>query len=274
VNSKATYSITVENIPPLPDEDWMPPLNAYQWRVSFFQARFRTADEFWRSEADLWATFVRDFTSPTATLTKAVENLVARNDSETTKAQKIYAAVLNLENTDFTRQKTKAERRRQKLRDIQKAEDVWKNRSGTGDEIALLFVALCRALHLKVVPMEVVDRSTALFDDGLLDSTQFDDYIAVAQLDGKEVYLDPGEKVCPFGVLQWAHTLTVGFRLKDKTAMIERTPSLSYKASNLVRTADLTVDPNGELRGSVRCTFQGQEAIYWRQISLRNDDDE
>ena len=269
-----TYSLFLEDVPPLPDEDWMPPLNAYQWRVSFYQTRSRTVDEFWRTEAKFWATFVRDFTVPTGPLQRAAEDLVGASDSEMLKAQKIYAAVLKLENTDFTRQKSKAELKHAKMREIGRAEDVWKNRSGSGDEITLLFVALCRALHLKVAPMEVVDRSTALFDQELLDSSQLDDYIAVAELDGHEVYLDPGEKVCPFGMLLWAHTLTTGFRLEDKTAKIERTPSGSFNASNLVRSADLTIDASGELRGTVRCTLQGQEAVYWRQFALKNDENE
>ena len=28
-------------------------------------------------------------------------------------------------------------------------------------------------------------------------------------LDGKDVYLDPGQKMCPFGLLHWKHTYGV-----------------------------------------------------------------
>src|SRR5947209_47929 len=31
-----TYSLDMNDIPPVPDDDWMPPLNTLKWRVSFF----------------------------------------------------------------------------------------------------------------------------------------------------------------------------------------------------------------------------------------------
>lgn len=273
-NKKGLFTLDLTDVPALPKEDWMPPLNTFKWRVSFFYTRFKTTQEFWEAAEKYWADFARDFTNPTGTLKKAVATIVLPTDTETVKAQKIYAAVMKLENTDFTREKTKAERKKEKIKDIHNAQDVWRDQSGNGDEIALLYVALCRAAGLNVVPMKVVDRSRALFDEGLLNENQMDDYIAVAQLDGKEVYLDPGQKVCPFGELHWKHTIASGFRLADKTAKIEMTKSASYKGSNMVRTADLTIDATGAVQGAVHCILQGQEAIYWRQIALENDEEE
>ncbi len=274
VESKDTYTLDLNDVAPLPDEDFMPPLNTFKWRVSFFSTDFKTTQEYWDAAGKVWAGFVHDFTNPTGTLKKAAGEMVAPGDSETVKAQKIYAAVMKLENTDFTREKTKVERKKEKIKDIHNAQDVWRDQSGNGDEIALLYVALCRAIGLNVVPMIVVDRSRALFDEGVLNSRQMDDFIAVGQLDGKEVYLDPGQKVCPFGMLHWKHSLAKGFRQTDKTAAMVTTPSLSYKSSTITRIADLTIDPSGAVQGTVRLTMQGQEAIYWRQTALENDEDE
>ena len=273
-NHKGIYTLDLDDVVPLPDEDWMPPLNTFKWRVSFFGTTFKTTQEYWVAAGNVWANFVRDFTNPTGTLKKAVEEMVAPSDSETVKAQKIYTAVMKLENTDFTREKTKVERKKEKIKDIHNAQDVWRDQSGNGDEIALLYVALCRAAGLNVVPMSVVDRSRALFDEGLLNSAQMDDFIAVGQLDGKEVFLDPGQKMCPFGTLHWKHTVARGFRQTDRTAAIVNTPSLSFKASSITRVADLTMDPSGAVKGTVRFVLQGQEALYWRQIALENDEDE
>ena len=273
-SQKGLYTLDLNDVTALPNEDWMPPLNTYKWRVSFFSTDFRTSREYWDAAGKFWANFVRDFTNPTGTLKKAAAEMVAPDDSQTVKAQKIYAAVMKLENTDFTRAKTNVERKKEKIKDIHNAQDVWRDQSGNGDEIALLYVALCRAAGLNVVPMIVVDRSRAILDEGLLSSGQMDDYIAVALVDGKQLYLDPGQKMCPFGTLHWKHTLASGFRLTDKTATIEMTPSLSFKASNTVRIADLTIDASGAAQGTVRLALQGQEAIYWRQIALENDEGE
>ncbi len=273
-DKKGNFTLDINDIAALPDDDWMPPLNTVKWKVSFFYTRFNTGKEYWDAAGKMWAEFVREFTNPTGTLKKAVEGMVAPGDTETVKAQKIYAAVMKLENTDFTREKTKIERKKEKIKDIHNAQDVWRDQSGNGDEIALLFVGLSRAAGLNVVPMKVVDRSRALFDEGFLNGAQMDDYIAVGQFDGKEVFLDPGERMCPFGVLHWKHSLATGFRVSDKTALIARTPSPNYKASTITRFADLNVDSSGALTGSVRVVMQGQEALYWRQVALENDEDE
>ena len=271
---KGRYTLDASNVNPVPDEDWMPPLNAFKWQVWFFYSRLKTIKEFWDEAQEHWATAVLQFTEPTGTLKKAVADMVSPGDSETVKAQKIYAAVLKLENTDFTRERTKAERKKEKIKDIHNAQDVWRDQSGNGDEIALLYVALCRAAGLNVVPMAVVDRSRALFDQGLLNSGQMDDYIAVAKLEGKDVFLDPGQKVAPFGVLHWKHTLAGGFRVNGTAAIIEHTPSPSYKTETLLRMADLKIDPSGTVQGSLRWVLQGQQALYWRQMALENDEQE
>ncbi len=268
------YTLDLTDVAALPDEDWMPPLNTFKWRVSFFRTDFKTSEEFWSVMGRGWARFADEFTNPTGTLKKAASDMLGAGDSDTVKAQKIYAAVMKLENTDFTREKTKVERKKEKIHDIHNAQDVWRDQGGNGDEIALLFVALCRAAGLHVAPMVVVDRSHALFDGSVLNGSQLDDYIAVAQLDGKQVYLDPGQKMCPFGVLHWKHSLATGFRIGENNSTIETTPSLSYKASSIARIADLEIDETGDVKGSVRILLQGQAALHWRQIALLNDEDE
>jgi hypothetical protein len=268
------YTLDLMDIPALPDDDWMPPLNTFNWRVSFFLSHFSNSQAFWDKAEKEWAEFVRDFIRPTGTLRSAVAEITAPDDSETVKAHKIYLAVLKLENTDFTRRKSAAERKHEKIKDVHNAQDVWLEQSGSSDEITLLYVALCRVAGLKMDAMQVVDRSSALFDLAYLSSRQLDDYIAVGQLDGKEVYLDPGEKVCPFGMLHWRHTLASGFRLNDKMATIARTPAGSSSSALVERVADLTIDGSGNVQGAVRVILGGQDALRWRQLATDNDEEE
>ena len=274
LHDKGNYTLDLTDVPALPDEDWMPPLNTFKWRVSFFYSNFSTSQQFWDKAEKTWDDFVRDFTRPTGSLKTASAQMVAAGDTETQKAQKIYAAVMKLENTDFTREKAAIERKKEKIKDIHNAQDVWRDQSGTSDELALLYVALCRSAGLNVKPMKVVDRARALFDIGLLTSRQLDDYIAVGQLDGKEIYLDPGSKMCPFGMLSWRHMLASGFRLNDKAVTIAHTPSGSSKSSSLDRIAYLTIDETGTLQGTVRIVMGGQYALHWRQIAIGNDEEE
>jgi hypothetical protein len=269
-----TYSLDIADVPPLPSEDWMPPLNTLKWRVQFFYTRFHSGKEFWDDEGTSWTKVVQNFTKPTIELKNAVEGIVTPTDTDQQKAAKIYAAVQKLENTRFSRAKSEAERKKEKLKDIHNAEDVWKQKSGNDDEIALLYVALARAAGLKAWPMLVVDRSRAFFDNSYLTARQFDDYIALVVVDGKEIYLDPGQKMCPFGSLHWKHTLTSGLRLSDKGAVIEETPDGNYKDTVVQNIADISIGEDGSVKGKARVVLTGPEALYWRQLALQNDEDE
>jgi len=273
-DKKGFYALDLTDVPPLPDEDWMPPLNIFKWRVEFFYSDFSSNDAYWKEAGRVWSEAVRDFANPSGLLKKTAAELIAPGDSEMQKARKIYAEVMKLENTDFTRHKSEVERKKEKIKDIHKAEDVWKERTGTSDELALLYVALARAAGLEVEPMKVVDRNRALFDESLLNSRQLDDYIAVAQLDGKEIFLDPGEKMCAFGTLHWKHSLATGFRLAGKEGSLSRTPGANYKESSMQRVADISIDASGAVSGPTRFILTGQDALYWRQVALENDQDE
>jgi hypothetical protein len=269
-----TYSLDLADVPAVPTEDWMPPLNTLKWRVEFYYTSETSGGAFWTKEGKHWASSVEDFSKPTGRLRDAVGGIVGPADSDEQKAEKIYAAVMKLENTDFTRKKSEEERKKDKIKEIKRAEDVWKEQSGSADDIALLYVALARAAGLKAYPVQVVNRDRAIFDGNYLSVKQLDDYLALVNLDGKEEYLDPGEKYCPFGRLHWKHTLASGFKLTDKGTVPVTTPAGNYKSAVLSRTADLTLDATGNVKGTVRFVMAGPDALHWRQTSLRNDEEE
>jgi hypothetical protein len=91
------------------------------------------------------------------------------------------------------------------------------------------------------------------------------------QIDGKEVYLDPGQKMCAFGVLHWKHEIASGFRLSDKGVTIEETPAGPPKAAGIQRIAEVIIDDRGVITGMGRLVLSGQEALYWRQLALVED---
>jgi hypothetical protein len=272
--NKGRFSVDLSDVPPVPDDDWMAPINTLRWRVEFYYTYARTTKEFWDTEVKFWAQDIGEFTKVTGTIRKAADSIVSPGDTDEQEARKIYAAVEKLDNTDFSRVKSNAERKKEKLKEVHSVEDVWKNQGGAGNSIALLYVALARAAGLKVWPMEVVDRSNAIFDETYLEEDQLEDYIVIVNLGGKEIYVDPGQKNCPFGVLHWAHTLAGGFRESDAGPVIAWTPAANYQNNKVTRVADLTLDAEGNVEGSARIVLTGAEALYWRQRALENDAEE
>jgi hypothetical protein len=268
------YTVDLTDIPATPSEDWMPPLNTINQRVNFYYTYATSGGEFWSSEGKHWAKEAERFTNPGNPLKSAAAEIVGAATTDEQKARMIYAAVMKLDNTDFSRRKSAAERKAEKLKAIKNAEDVWAQKSGSSDDMALLYVALARAAGLKVWPMEIVDRSRAIFDPRYLSISQLDDYIAVIEIGGKEIYLDPGQKMCPFGLLHWKHTLASGIRLTDKGPNEATTPANPYTSAVVKRVAELDIGPDGTVKGVVRVLMVGSEALRWRQMALENDVDE
>lgn len=273
-SEKKYYTVDLTDVPPVPDDDWMPPMNVINWRVKFYYTYATTLEDYWSAEEKWWTLGVNAFIEPTNTLKKAVDEIISPSDTDEQKARKIYAAVAKLDNTDFSRVKSEAERKKEKLKEIHGVEDIWKNQSGTGNSIALLYASLARAAGLKAWPARIVDRDTAIFDKSNLSTDQLDEYVVRVVIDGKNIWVDPAEKMCPFGELFWTHTLAGGLLMQEIGADTGYTPAATYKENANVRIADLNVDAQGNVKGVARIELTGSDATYWRQQALDNDQDE
>lgn len=267
------FELSLQDIPPLAEEKWAPPIASRRYRVMFYFSSAMSEKQYWDASAKDWLKDVNRFAEPSATLKQAVAGLIAPGDSDLDRAKKIYAAVQALDNTDFSRKKTEAERKREGLKATKHAEDVWNEKSGDSQEIALLYLAMVKAAGLKAYPMLVVNRDRGVFNPDYLDFDQFDavaDVLSTA--DGKEVVLDPGEKMCPFQMVSWKHSGAGGIRETASGVGPWATPLLAYSANVVVRHADLTVSADGSVDGKLQFAMAGQEALYWRQQALHVDE--
>ncbi len=268
------YTVDVTDIPATPDEEWMPPIQSYLYRVQFYYKAASTATDFWMNEAKYWSKDVDHFAEPTKTIHAVVEGIISPSDSELDKARKLYATIEALDNTDYTRAKSASEMKQLKLKEAKRAEDTWNQKSGSSDDIALLYLSMLRAAGLTAYPMKVVDRSQGVFDPSYMDFDQLDTILVVASINGKEIVLDPGEKMCPFGRLNWRHAEARGIRESAQGLGLAQTPSDPYTQNVTQRSADLTLDEHGGVTGTLTVVMDGQEALRWRQIAIENDTDE
>jgi hypothetical protein len=149
---------------------------------------------------------VDHFAEPSKSIREAVNGLIAPADSELDKAKKLYKAVQALDNTDYSRKKSESEMKLLKLKTAKHAEDTWSQKSGSSEDIALLYLAMLRAAKLNAFATKVVDRERALFNISYLNFDQLDDTLIVLNTGGKEIVLDPGEKMCPFQTVSWRHS--------------------------------------------------------------------
>jgi hypothetical protein len=268
------YSVDVTDVPPIPDEEWTPPTNSILYKVGFYYLASNNPNEFWMNESKSWSKDVDNLADPSKTLKSVVSTLILPTDSDLDKARKLYAAVQALDNTDFSRQKSKDELKQLNLKSGESAKDTWERKSGSSKEIALLYLAMLRAAGLTAYEMKVTDRSQRIFDPGYLDFDQLDDDLVILTTGGNDILLDPGEKMCPFQTVHWKHSGAAGIRQNSGVRSISATPEQVYTDNKTTRSGDLTLDEHGAIAGTLRFSMNGQQALNWRQTALRNDPEE
>ncbi len=268
------YTLDALNVQAIPHEDYMPPLGALIEQVQFYYSGSYGMDDFWKHEGGSWSKEMDRFASETKPLKEAVAQIVAAGDNEDAKARKLYDAVMALDNTDYTRRKSKEELKQQGLKRAKDAEDVWKQKSGSSDEIALLYLAMARIAGLKAYAMLLCNRDQEVFNPYFMSMRQLDDVLVVVSVNGKEQPIDPGKRFATFGQLAWKHTLTGGLRQSDKGTVFAETRGNPYKEAQTLRVADVNIALDGTVSGTARVAMAGPAAARWRELAVENDEDE
>jgi len=252
----------------------MPPIQSILYKVMFSYSNSESLQNYWVLETKLWSKQVDHFAESSKSIHEAVNGLIAPADSDLDKAKKLYKAVQALDNTDFSRTKEKSEIKQLKLKTVKRAEDTWAQKSGSGQDLTLLYLAMLRAAGLTAYSARVVNRERGVFDPNFLNFDQLDDDIVILATGGQEILLDPGQKMCPFRTLSWKHSGASGARQSPDGHDAITTPYQNYKSNAVIRVGDLTIDEHGSASGTFRFVITGQQALHWRQTSLENDSDE
>ena len=265
------FDLAFTDIPPVPKESWAPPIDSFRYQVRFYFKGGTTADAYWAQQAQNFLNDVNHFAEASNAIKSAASGIVSPSDADLDKAKKLYAAVQALDNTDFSRAKGKAELRAEGFRVAKRAEDTWNQKSGSGQDIALLYLALLRGAGLTAYPMKVADRRYNTFNPNYLSAEQLNSIVVILDNGGKGMVLDPAEKMCPFGLASWRHSGAGGIGQTASGVGLNATPLLPYSANTVVRRASLTVAQDGSVSGKLSFTFTGQQALAWRQLALRVD---
>jgi hypothetical protein len=270
---KGDFTLDIHDVPAFVREANAPPDAALRYQVRFFRSAYISADVYWDNQNKRWSKKVNDFASQSSAIRDAASQITAGAATPADKARKLYDAVQALDNTNFTRAKTEEERKALHLKkEVKNAQDVWTEKSGSGYALAALYLALARAAGLNADGLQVSDRDTRIFDPSYLSLDQLDSLLVVLHIDGKDIYLDPGEKLCPFGQLQWTHIMAGGIQQNAKGPVY--TPPNATKDAITAHAADLIVDAQGGITGTVKILMNGPAALHYRQLNLTSDPEE
>jgi transglutaminase-like putative cysteine protease len=265
------------NIPAFRTEDFMPPADELKARVDFIYSDeyvdTKEPDKFWRNTGKKLNGKLENFAGKRKAMEQAVAQIVSPGDSPEVKLQKIYVRVQQLRNTTYEVEKTQQEQKREKQKDAENVEDLWKLGYGNGRDLTWLFLGLARAAGLEAYGVWTADRQHYFFHPAIMDSQRLDANVVLVKLNGNDLYFDPGSAFIPYGFLPWEETGVEGLKLDKDGGSWVTTVMPASSMSKINRTANLKlVADTGSLEGKLIVNYTGLEASR-RRREERNEDE-
>jgi hypothetical protein len=269
-DTQGQWVVDLTDVPPIPREDFVPPLEDQIYKVEFYYTYTAVAKEYWQKETQFWLKDVDQYTKPTNAIRQAASAAVSPTDSQLDKAKKLYDLVQKLDNTDFMANAGPVFTGNPAPGDS--VETVLEHKSGNSNEIALLYLALARAAGLEVRPKWIASRDRHIFNSSFQRTSQLDAIVIAVTVDGKEMVIDPGCKLAPFQTLHWSHAGAGGVAMGgDGKVESVITPLQDNRDNTVIRVGNLNIGPEGSVSGMLKVGFIGQQALQWRQRALKAD---
>lgn len=268
------YEMDLQNMAAFESEGYMPPEEDFKPQVRFFYIgrQATTADKFWQEQGRKWNDDVERFIGNRGEIRQAAEQAIGDETEPGLKLRKLYGRAQKIRNLSYERERTEAEQKKEHLKDNQNAGDVLARGAGYRNDITRLFVALARAAGFEAAIVRVSNRHDKFFDKNLLSNRQLDTEIAVVKLLEKDFFLDPATPYCAYGMLRWNRTSTTGLKLDKKGGSFVIAPPAPYDKAVTRRTADVTLDADGNLKGTLTVKYEGGEALEHR-IDAQDSDE-
>lgn len=266
--------MTSDNIPAFQIEDYMPPENELKFRIDFIYHEStpeRDPDKFWTQFGKKQNDIAESFVNKRKAMEQAVAQIVSPGDSPEVKLQKIYARTQQVRNLSYEEEKTEQQVKREKIKLPNNVEELWKNGYGRGDQITWLFLGLARAAGIEAYPCLVSSRASYFFNKARMNSHELNTNVVLVKLDGKDLYLDPGAALTPYGLLPWWESGVPGLKLDKNGGTWIQTTLPDSDASHTERTAEFTLAEDGTLEGKLTLKYTGLSALT-RRLEERNED--
>lgn len=272
--SEGVVEMQAANIAAFHAEDYMPPEDSYKPRVIFFYggSDVGSPDKFWQQVDRDLNKGAEGFIGNHPEIQKAATDAIGSESDWEQQVRKLYARAQQIRNLGYERERTQEELKKEDLKKNSNVVDVLNHGYGTRQDIVFLFVALARAAGFRTSVLYVSDRSDHFFDKGLLSENQLDNVMAVVKINGQDVYLDPGTRFCPYGLIRWTRTSTAALKLDKDGGTFVTVPFAPPDKAGLKRKATLVLAEDGSVSGDLTLQYQGSQALERRLYALATDE--
>jgi hypothetical protein len=276
VRGAGIIHMEAHNVPAFQTEDYMPPPSELKYRVLFIYSMGtpeNDPDKFWKSFANKQNDEITNFLGKHAALEKTVAETVSPGDSAEIKLHKLYARTQKIRNLTYELRKEE-EKKRENIKPLNNVEELIRNGYGYKRSINWLFLGLVRASGLETYPLLLSNRKQNFFKKERMNPAELGFSAVAVKVDGREIYLDPGGEMAPYGLLPWEETGVAGLKLDKEGGTWIQTILEDSSMSEVRRVADLNLAEDGTLEGKLAVTFSGQDAYALRIDEMLKDEEE
>lgn len=273
-DSKAgAIQMDIGDIAPFVAEDQMPPEEIYKQNLKFFYVTpfMSSPTAYWYEIGRILSRAIDDYIGNHKEIKAAAEEAIAGETDPDKKLHKLYARAQQIRNLSYERHRTEQEHKQEDLKENKNIVEILKHGYGDRNDIARLFVGIARSAGFRASIVLVSSRENRLFNREVMAFGQLDSEIVNVRLNGKSIFLDPGTRFCPYGLLRWTRTGTAAMDMSDPGTLIS-TPGSSKDDAVISRTADMKLAEDGAVKGEVRVEFYGADALERRLAALDTDE--
>jgi len=274
VPKRGVAELELENVPAFRAEEHMPPEENYKMQVRFFFAKETrgSPDRYWQELGKMLATKIEMFGGNHKEVREAAAEAVGTETDPEKRLRKLYDRAQQIRNLSYERTRTEVEQDKDKIKANENVADVLKHGYGTRRDITQLFAAMAKASGFDAAVLPVSSRRERFFEKSILSAAQVNSEVVGVQLNGKEIFLDPGTRFCPFGLIRWMNTATTALRTDKNGGTLVTIPSTAPAKAITARTAVLKLADDGGLSGEITVEFKAGEALEHRLEALQTDE--
>lgn len=275
-NENGFNMVTIDNVPALKDEPYMPPEDevrrwgylSYQSFGSLFQ---------WSRVSQSYGALLSGIFKSNKDINQTAIEITSGAVTPEEKLKKIYEFTQkNIRNITFDSSLTDEQREGVQFKEIAQ---VLRNRNGNAMHIDLLFAALAKSYGFEVNLFLTGDRNENFFSPEKYNNPGFINPAGIAvKVNNEWKFFNPGSPFLPYGKLVWYEENLSSMLVGEGGFIWKPTPLSDISATVARRTAKFKLSEDGTLEGTVKLTYEGHSAInrrregYMSSQTKREDD--
>ena len=235
----------------------MPPR---QQQIAFMVCFYTTDEEnspdrYWPAVGRRQAEWFDDATKPDNAIKQATAKIVQGATDPRERVERIAKWVRS--NVRIARSGSRDSLRAMGLSEVKHARGAFAQGGGYYRDAMLVFGSMVRAAGLETRWAMVPQRTELFFDRNMLSESFLDSYQVAVRLDGTWTTVDPCLRYLPWDMQEWSEEAANALLCDRDSSRFIETPIAAPERTTRARRADLDLQPDGTLKGTLRTSFSG-----------------